>query len=97
MRSFDCRLTVVFDRALYEPHLPDHLRYLQQLEADGLLVLFDPFTDRSGGMIVVRAPSLKDARAVAEAGPLVRRVMDTYDPHEWRLTGNNPGRIMVDS
>ncbi|HSH77467.1 MAG TPA: YciI family protein [Herpetosiphonaceae bacterium] len=97
MRSFVYRLTIVIDRAMHEPHLPDHLRYLQQLEADGLLVLFDPFTDRSGGMIVVRAPSLGDARTVAEAGPLVRQGVDTYDLREWSLTGDNPGRIIIES
>jgi len=97
VRYYVYRVTIVVGRAMYEPRLPDHLHYFQQLEADGLPVLSHPFRTRSGGMIVVGAPSLDDVCADAEAEPLVRRGVDTYDLREWWLTGGNPGRIIIDS
>ena len=88
-------LTIVVDRATYEPHLPDHLRYLAQLHAAGSLVLSGPFADRTGGMIVVRAESLDAARAIAEADPLVASGVDRYDLREWRLTAGDADRIVI--
>ncbi len=96
MRYFVYRLTIVVDRAEYEPYLPDHLTYLQQLEAEGSLVLSGPFTDRSGGMVLVRAASLEDARAMAAADPLVIHGVDTYDLREWRMTGGDISRIVIE-
>ncbi len=97
MRYFIYCLRIVVDRALYEPHLPDHLAYLQQLDAAGSLVLSGPFMDRSGGMVLVRAASLEDARAIAEADPLVRRGVDTYDLREWRMTRGDCSRIVIEA
>ncbi len=95
MHYFVYLLRIVVDRATYEPHLPDHLAYLQQLDAAGILVLSGPFTDRTGGMIVVRATSLDEARRIAEADPLVARGVDQYELREWRLTGGDTSRIRI--
>ncbi len=95
MHYFVYLLRIVVDRATYEPHLPDHLAYLQQLDAAGILVLSGPFTDRTGGMIVVRATSLDEARRIAEADPLVARGVDQYELREWRLTGGATSRIQI--
>ena len=76
MRYFVYLLRIVVDRATYEPYLPAHFRYLQHLDAAGALVLSGPFADRTGGMIVVRAASDAEARAIAEADPLVASGVD---------------------
>ena len=96
MRYFVYLLRIVVDRATYEPHLPAHLAYLDHLDAAGSLVLSGPFGDRTGGMIMVRAASLEAARAIAEADPLVSAGVDVYNLHEWRLTGGNPSRIIIE-
>ena len=90
-------LRIVVDRATYEPHLPAHFLYLQRLDAAGTLVLSGPFADRTGGMIVVRAASREEACAIAEADPLVANGVDEYDLREWRLTGGDPARIVLES
>ena len=95
MHYFVYLLRIVVDRATYEPHLPDHLAYLDQLDAAGTLVLSGPFTDRTGGMIVVRATSLAEARGIAEADPLVASGVDRYELHEWRITAGNIERIRI--
>lgn len=90
-------LTIVVERSAYEPYLPAHRAYLQQLDAAGTLVLSGPFTDRRGGMIVIRAASEADARAIAEADPLVLHGVDTYELRHWRITGGDPQRVQLES
>ena len=93
MPNFVYALRIVVDRATYEPRLPAHLQYLQELDAAGTLILSGPFGDRTGGMVVVRAGSLEEARAIAEADPLVASGVDAYDLHEWRITGGDVARL----
>ena len=93
MRNFVYKLRIIVDRALYEPYLPAHLAYLAELDAAGVLVLSGPFADRTGGLIIVRAPSLEAARAIAEADPLVLNEVDSYELHEWTITAGDPARI----
>ena len=56
--------------------LPDHLAYQRQLEEAGRLVLAGPVSDPSGelmegaGLIIYRAATMADARALADADPM---------------------------
>lgn len=90
-------LTIVVERSAYEVHLPAHREYLRQLDADGSLVLSGPFTDRRGGMILIRAESEAAARAIAEADPLVKQGVDTYELRHWRITGGNLERLALEA
>ena len=89
------KLTIVVDRALYEPHLPAHFTYLQELKARGALLLSGPFADRTGGMVLVRAASRAAAEAIAQADPLVANQVDTYELREWLITDGRPEDIVV--
>jgi uncharacterized protein len=89
------KLTIVVDRAVYEPHLPAHLAYLQALKARGALVLSGPFADRTGGMVLISAASRAEAEAIAQADPLVSNRVDSYELREWRITDGRPEEIVV--
>lgn len=89
-------LTIVVERNVYEPHLPAHLAYLQQLDAAGALVLSGPFADRKGGMVMIRAESETVARAIAEADPLVLQGVDRYELRQWRITGGALDRLHLE-
>lgn len=89
-------LTIVVERAVYEPHLPAHGAYLQQLDANGTLVLSGPFADRKGGMVLIRAESEDAARAIAEADPLVLHGVDRYELRQWRITGGTLDRLVLE-
>ena len=89
------KLTIVVDRAVYEPHLPAHIAYLQELKARGALVLSGPFADRTGGMVLVNAASRAEAEAIAEADPLIANRVDTYELREWLITDGQPEEIVV--
>lgn len=86
-------LTRIIDRALYEPHLPDHLAYLATLKEAGHLLLSGPATDRLGGMVLLRADSLEQAQALVAADPLVARNLSRAEIREWRITNGEPARI----
>ena len=89
-------LTIVVERSVYELQLPAHLAYLRQLDADGTLVLSGPFTDRRGGMVLIRAESKQAARAIVEADPLVKSGVDTYELRHWRITGGDLQRLQLE-
>ena len=89
-------LTIAVERSVYEVHLPAHREYLQQLDAAETLVLSGPFTDRRGGMVLIRAESEEAARAVAEADPLVKSGVDTYELRHWRITGGDLQRLQLE-
>jgi uncharacterized protein YciI len=89
------KLTIVVDRAIYEPHLPAHLAYLRELKARGALLLSGPFADRTGGMVLISAASRAEAEAIAEADPLVANEVDAYELREWLITDGRPEEIVV--
>jgi uncharacterized protein YciI len=71
--------------------LPDHLAYQAKLEAAGKLAFAGPVSDASGeemtgeGMIVYRAASLEEARALADDDPMHRRGVRTYTLRRWLI------------
>ena len=56
--------------------LPDHLAYIQSLEASGQLVMAGPLSDETGeemqgaGMLVLRASSMEEASSLAANDPM---------------------------
>jgi uncharacterized protein YciI len=89
------KLTIVVDRAIYEPYLPAHIAYLQELKVRGALLLSGPFADRAGGMVLISAASRAEAEAIAQADPLVANQVDTYELREWLITDGRPEEIVV--
>ena len=72
-------------------HLGAHLAYQKDLEARGVTFAAGPFADDaesnwSGeGMIIVRAASLADARAIADADPMHSNGVRRYRIRPWLL------------
>ncbi|PYG33037.1 YciI family protein [Pelagimonas varians] len=78
--------------------LPDHLAYQADLEKRGQLAFAGPMSDETGahmqgvGMIVYRADSLEDARALAESDPMHASGARTYTLRRWMI---NEGSFSV--
>lgn len=74
-----------------QAQLPAHLAYQKDLEARGITFGAGPFADDtetgwSGeGMIIVRAASLAEARAIADADPMHSSGVRTYRVRPWLL------------
>ena len=78
--------------------LPDHLAYQRTQEEAGTLVMAGPISDPSGdnmqgaGMILYRAASMADARALAEADPMHRTGARTFTVNKWLV---NEGSLNI--
>ena len=80
-----------------EPVLPDHLRYVIDLEKRGILFASGPFLRGDqvvpgSGMIILRAASMEEAQAIAERDPLARQGLRDIELREWQL---NEGQYTV--
>lgn len=70
-------------------NLPAHLAYQAKMEAEGRLVMAGPLSDDTGtqmqgvGMIVYRASSMDEARAMAEADPMHASGARTFMLRKW--------------
>ena len=71
--------------------LPDHLAYQAELERAGKLAFAGPMSDETGehmqgvGLIIYRAASLEDARALADADPMHQTGARSYVMHRWMI------------
>ena len=89
LELFVVRSVPAGDGAAVRAALPDHLAYQARLEAEGALVLAGPLSDESGenvegmGMIVYRARSLAEARALAEDDPMHRTGARRFTLRRW--------------
>ena len=78
--------------------LPAHLDYQKSLEETGTLVFAGPLSDTTGeamsggGLIVYRARSYEEARALADADPMHREGKRTFTLRRWLI---NEGSLTV--
>jgi uncharacterized protein YciI len=79
-------LTSIPGRSLSAEAVGLHAAHLAQLDNDGKLVLAGPIPERTGGLIVLRARSLDEARAIAEEDPLVQGRYQTYEVGTWLMS-----------
>jgi uncharacterized protein YciI len=63
-----------------------HAAHLAELDKDGKLILAGPIPERAGGLIVLRAASLAEAKVIAEEDPLVRGAYQTYELGTWLMS-----------
>ena len=76
--------------------LPAHLEYQKEMEAEGKLFLAGPLSDEAGdnmsggGLIIYRAASMEDARALADADPMHAQGKRTYKLLKWLVNEGSP-------
>ena len=86
------------DPAAVKAALPDHLAYLAGLEQSGALMFAGPMSDETGtqmegmGMLVLRAASFEEARALAEGDPMHKTGARTFVLRKWMI---NEGSVSV--
>lgn len=71
--------------------LPEHLAYQAEQEAAGRLFMAGPMSDETGdqmqgvGLIIYRAASLEEARALAEADPMHAKGARSFTIRRWLI------------
>jgi uncharacterized protein YciI len=61
-----------------EEVIKDHVSHLKSLDEQGKLVVCGPFTDVDGGIIIIRASSIEEARTIAESDPFFSEGFESY-------------------
>lgn len=75
-------LTIV-DQDLNAKVRPAHLDYINELYKQGKVVMAGPFTDKKGGVVIYKASSPEEAKALAEADPVIVEGARTLELREW--------------
>ena len=89
MELFVVRSAPAGDMELVKATLPAHLVYQKEMEAAGILVMAGPVSDATGemmeaeGMIIYRAATLDEARAIADGDPMHAAGARTYEVRKW--------------
>jgi uncharacterized protein YciI len=73
-----------------------HVVHLKQLDENGQLVLCGPFKDYDGGMVIIKAESLKTARRIAESDPFITEGFSTYELRTLELS-NKENQYLLNS
>lgn len=76
-------LLTIVDAELNAKVRPAHLDYLDKLYKEHKVVMAGPFADKKGGMVIYRADSPEEAKALAEADPVVAEGARTLELREW--------------
>lgn len=74
------------DQKLTEPLIREHVKFLKKLDEKRKLVLCGPFKDYHGGMIIIRANSLEEAKTIAEQDPFVLNGVESYELRTWEIS-----------
>ena len=56
-----------------------HVGHLKKLDNNGQLVLCGPFQDYDGGIVILIADSIEDAKKIAESDPFITDGFSTYE------------------
>ncbi len=56
-----------------------HVEHLKKLDENDQLVLCGPFTDFDGGIVIIRAESIEEAKIIAESDPFIAEGFSTYE------------------
>ncbi|HVP23673.1 MAG TPA: YciI family protein [Conexivisphaerales archaeon] len=74
---------LVVDRERTAPFRDLHMAYMAKLKSEGKLRMAGRFSDGRGGMYILVAGSLDEARALAEADPYHGSRVREYELLEW--------------
>lgn len=68
-----------------------HRHYLQTHEQ---IVLGGSYFDKTGGMLLIIADSIDEAKSIVEGDPMIINNHLSYELHEWKMQINNLGKIV---
>ena len=63
-----------------------HVYFLRELDKQGKLVMCGPFSDGKGGMLILKADSLEEAKTIAVKDPFVQAGVRCFDVRGWELS-----------
>lgn len=79
-------LTSIDGKKTSEELIRNHISFLRKLDKEKKLVMCGPFTDKKGGMIVLKAANLEEAKKIAANDPFVREGIRRFEVRSWELS-----------
>ncbi|MFQ3616452.1 MAG: YciI family protein [Cyanobacteriota bacterium] len=73
------------DKATFDQFVPAHKQFVYDLIAKGHQAKTGYWAERGGGMLLFRAASMEEARAIVAQDPLVQHGCVSYELHEWTI------------
>lgn len=73
------------NKARFDQFVPAHVAYVKQLIDQGHAAKSGYWAEFGGGMLLFRASSMEEARAIVAADPLIKNHCVEYELHEWRV------------
>lgn len=75
----------VVNKAVFDQYVTAHVSYVQSLINQGYQAKSGYWAEYGGGMLLFRAATLEEARAIVAADPLIAHNCVEYELHEWRI------------
>lgn len=79
--------------SLTEELVRGHVAYLRELEARGKLVMCGPFADYPGGMVIIEAENMEEARVLAEMDPFIKSGTENYELRTWEISNEENNHL----
>jgi uncharacterized protein YciI len=73
----------IVEKAMFDPFVPAHKAYIQDLNAKGHRATTGYWRDARGGMLLFHADSWAEAQQLVEQDPLIANHCVEYELHEW--------------
>jgi uncharacterized protein YciI len=75
----------IVEKALFDRHVSAHKDFVRDLIESGHEAKTGYWAERGGGMLLFKADSLEDAKAIVSRDPLIQNGCVHYELHEWRV------------
>lgn len=75
----------IVEKSEFDKYVPAHKVYVQDLIAKGHQARSGYWAERGGGMLLFKAQSMEEAKAIVALDPLVQYNCVKYQLHEWCL------------
>jgi uncharacterized protein YciI len=75
----------IVDKPTFDEYVPAHKAFVQGLVTKGHEARTGYWKQRGGGMLLFKASSMDEARAIVEQDPLVQNGCVNYKLYEWCL------------
>ncbi len=73
----------IVEKKIFDQYVPSHQAYVKDLIAKGHQAKTGYWKDFGGGMLLFKADSLEEAKAIVEQDPLIVNGCVEYELHQW--------------
>ncbi len=73
----------IVEKTIFDRHVSAHVAFVRDLIAKGHEAKTGYWAERGGGLLLFKADSLEEAKAIVSRDPLIENGCVEYELHEW--------------